>query len=372
LFLQKIASALLILNLLGGVAVVTSWLERVSLDSGRLPIVAASDFFQWRIPEFIYSYGNSTCTFIGPKIHITLKLENSSFLFSSGGCADGTLWLPEDLDTHGIAREVLEFPGPCEFGPAELAGAHAFLSRLCLGDDIEGGQILRDRLSGREPVLSGKSLGDILAFAVSVATEGAPAAETTDLEISFAQGIRHRVSDSGALAYECACVFSQEEISGFFSFQVTNFAGNFFVKDFYLRAMNGKLVLIGPFTFLEIFSSARFQGWKSICAGLAAHMRLDLPSLRDTLMDFAVSASPTGMCDCLLQNMFSMEISSYANSEQDMITLWCSGGRAPRPCEAAAFGAGDFSFAVACGGRRRPGPPEKLAKISEILDSVRV
>jgi len=90
-------------------------------------------------------------------------------------------------------------------GPEELAEAHAFLYRLFLGEDIEGGQILRDRLTGA-PVLSQKSVGDISVFAVSVATEGAKAAETGDLEISL-------VADSGILAYECACGFSQQGIS---------------------------------------------------------------------------------------------------------------------------------------------------------------
>ena len=100
---------------------------------------ASASFFQWSVPELLYRYGDETCTFIGNNVHITVRPENSRLQFVSAGCPDETLWLPGDVDQHGLSRTILEFPGQqisCDLTDEQISIVHEYLSRLCLGEQF--------------------------------------------------------------------------------------------------------------------------------------------------------------------------------------------------------------------------------------------
>jgi len=102
------------------------------------------------------------------------------------------------------------------------------------------------------------------------------------------------------------------------------------------------------------FSSGRLLFWKFSGPPASKAGNLFLPaSPRTCASTYPHSATPSWIwlsapaplgCVSASSNIFLVW-----KSEQDMITLWCSGGHAPYPCEAAARGASEFSPA-ACGG----------------------
>ena len=359
---------------------------------GFLQVATAADFFQWRIPEFLYRYGNSTCTFIGQKMHISGRAEISRFEFTSAGCPDGTLWLPEDLDAHGLGRTILEFPGPissCGLSEEAISRLHDFLSRLCLGPDIAGGLLLRDALNETAmPILAGRTVGDLLAFAVSVSSgRNETASETNDetppFTIELAQGLHHTRGGDDGPDLEISCIFRQGSDSALLVFDLKNRENISFVESFDFRDSETLSVSLGPFSLLTPLRFT-FSGWRNVCEELGHHIKLDLPSMKESLLDADIRLSPrksaSGECRCVLHNAFGMELVSILQgggnrARYDMTSLACESFAyyavaGPCPLDNCAYVVtDDFSFSSACGSRRRPASPfnASFPSLAEIL-----
>ena len=330
------------------------------------------------------------CTFIGSKMHISFREEISSIKFLSGGCPDGTLWLPEDVLAHGLNLQMLEIPEKltdCTLSDLEITQLHNYLTRLCLGPDVAGGLVLRDLLNSSRGYIAGNTLGDMLSFAVHVATGGKPEPiALPEFNVTLAQGVHHvGIHDDGS-PYECACMFEQHGESGFFSFVLDRRLdiSNVYQK-FFLRAINRQKMVIGPFTFLRSFvADLPFPGWAATCTAIGEHMQLDINSMKQALLDVQLTvttrADPTsGVCECLVHNLFGMELTAQLTpgGEYDMSTLWCSAvnGRTAQPCGDGHFQCGQppgFIFSSACTNRRRPQISPAMPGLAEILARDRV
>ena len=319
-------------------------------------------------------------------MHISFKEEISSVRFISASCPDGTLWLPEDVIAHSLDMQILEIPGnliDCDLSDPELEVLHAYLTRLCLGPDVAGGLVLQNLLNSSHGNLQGSTVGDILAFAVHVANGGRPepSHEYLDFNVTLAQGIHHVGEEYGPLPYECACIFDQNGESAFFSFVLDSPNS---VQNFFLRTMNPQNNVIGPFTLQTPFvGDLIFPGWVSFCAAIADHIDLDIASMKQSLFDVNLIVTsredPTsGICECLVQNLFGLEISARLTpgGEYDMTTLWCSAvNGSAADCPDRNFQCGvppPGIFSAACSGRRRPQISPRLQRLEDILARDRV
>ena len=344
-----------------------------------LPLVACTDFFQWRLHDFLFKYGNETCTLIGSKMHISFKEEISSISFISASCPDGTLWLPEDVIAHSLDMQILEIPGnliDCDLSDPELEVLHDYLTRLCLGPDVAGGLVLQNLLNSSHGNLQGSTVGDILAFAVNVANAGDLNGPNSDFNVTLGQGIYHEDGEA-----ELTCIYEQGAHKAHFSFALLPDSE---IKSFQIREFDSYGLLLKSFDLLKPMKFV-FRGWIGVCSYIGSIMQLDLITLREILVDISArfeALKRRDTCECVLHNMFGMELMAVMQERYgvayDMSTLWCStfmyyAIAGPCPSNDCGYKLPHFSFAAACGSRRRPSlPSNSTAKLEAILARVRV